>query len=219
MPLPGSTHTDWDLSCLTVGPLMMNAYLLSCPSAGVAALVDPGDDPEVLLDAIEATGCRLTHLLCTHGHFDHVSAGAAVQAEWDLPLLVHPDDLPLVENLGAARAMYGFPAVAAPRCETLPADPRGTIPLADGELRWDLAPGHSPGHLIYHLGDSALVGDVIFAGSIGRTDLPGGDFDTLAHSIRALVYTLDEKTVLHSGHGPATTVGDEMRSNPFVRAG
>lgn len=217
MPLPDRTDTDWNLRCLTVGPLMMNAYLLSSPSAGTAALVDPGDDPEVLLDAVEASGCELTHLLCTHGHFDHVSAAAAIQAEVDLPLLVHPAERTLVENLNGARAMYGFPPVTPPRCAWLPADAEGALPFAGEELRWVLAPGHSPGHLIFLVGRDALVGDVIFAGSIGRTDLPGGDFDTLARSIRECVYTLDEKTVLHSGHGPATTVGEEIRSNPFVR--
>ncbi len=217
MPLPGLEHTDWELRCLTVGPLLVNAYLLSSPAAGVAALVDPGDDPDVLLDAVDASGCRLAHLLCTHGHFDHISAAAMVQAEWDIPLLVHPDERVLIENLNGARAMYGFPPVAAPRFELLSSGREGRLPFADGQLRWFQAPGHSPGHLIFQLGGSALVGDVIFAGSIGRTDLPGGDFDTLANSIRTLVYTLNEKTVLHTGHGPATTVGEEMVSNPFVR--
>ena len=217
MPQPDPTTTDWTLRCLTVGPLMMNAYLLTAPAAGAAALVDPGDDPGVLLDAVEASGCELTHLLCTHGHFDHISCAAAIQAEIDLPLWVHPAERPLVENLNSARAMYGFPAVAQPRCEWLPDAAEGALPFAGADLPWVLAPGHSPGHLIFTLGADALVGDVIFMGSIGRTDLPGGDFETLARSIRERVYTLDEKTVLHSGHGPATTVGDEMRSNPFVR--
>ncbi|MBU0743305.1 MBL fold metallo-hydrolase [bacterium] len=217
MPLPGLEHTDWELRCLTVGPLLMNAYLLSSPAAGVAALVDPGDDPDVLLAAVEASACRLSYLLCTHCHFDHISAAAMIQAEWDLPLLVHPHDRALIENLNGARAMYGFLPVATPRWELLPAGAGGKLPFAGGDLRWLQSPGHSPGHLIFHFGDSALVGDVIFAGSIGRTDLPGGDFDTLARSIRTLVYTMDEKTVLHTGHGPATTVGEEMASNPFVR--
>ena len=217
MSLPGLEHTDWELRCLTVGPLLMNAYLLSSPSAGVAALVDPGDDPDVLLDAVESSGCRLAYLLCTHGHFDHVSAAAMIQAEWDLPLLVHPDERHLIESLNSTRAMYGFPPVATPRFELLPAGTEGALSFAGADLRWSLAPGHSSGHLIFHFGDSALVGDVIFAGSIGRTDLPGGAFDTLARSIRTILYTLHEKTVLHTGHGPATTVGEEMTSNPFVR--
>ncbi len=217
MPLPDLAHGDWTLTRLTVGPLMMNAYLLASPSAGEAVLVDPGDDADVLLDAVDASGCRLTGLLATHGHFDHISAAAEIQAEHDLPLLIHPDERPLVERLNDSRAFYGFPSVTSPRVETLPDAGNGRLPFADGELTWAHAPGHSPGHVIWYCGEAALVGDVIFAGSIGRTDLPGGDFDTLADSIRRHVYGLDEKTVLHSGHGPETTVGEEKRTNPFVR--
>ncbi len=218
MPLPGLEQTDWDLRCLTVGPLMMNAYLLSSKSADEAVLVDPGDEADLLLDAIETCGCRLTSLLCTHGHFDHISAAAEIQKAWDLPLLVHADESSLAERLNDTRAVYGFPPVASPRLAKLSSAAEGTLPFAGGELRWLKAPGHSQGHVIFLFGQSALVGDVIFNGSIGRTDLPGGDFDTLAASIRQHLYTLKEETVLHSGHGPSTTVGEEMRSNPFVRA-
>jgi hydroxyacylglutathione hydrolase len=217
MPLPGLEHLDWTLRCLTVGPLMMNAYLLSSESTKAAILVDPGDEPDTLLDAIEASGCSLTALLCTHGHFDHISAAAEIQKVWDLPLLLHPAERPLGERLNASRAQYGFPSVTLPRFADLPSANEGFLPFADGQLRWIHAPGHSLGHVIFAFGETALVGDVIFAGSIGRTDFPGGDFDTLAATIRNHVYTLSEKTVLHSGHGPETSVGEEMRTNPFVR--
>jgi glyoxylase-like metal-dependent hydrolase (beta-lactamase superfamily II) len=217
MPPIHRSPDDWELRCLTVGPLLMNAYLIVAPSAGEAALVDPGDDPEVLLDAVETSGCRLTRLLCTHGHFDHISAAARIQAEVDLPLLAHPRERRLIENLDGSRVMYGFPPVPPPRCAWLPDVASGTLGFAGAELPWRLAPGHSPGHVIYRVGTAALVGDVIFAGSIGRTDLPGGDFATLAASIREHVYTLDDGTVLHAGHGPTTTVGEEAARNPFVR--
>jgi len=196
---------------------MMNAYLLSSQSAQAAILVDPGDEPDTLLEAIESSGCPLTALLCTHGHFDHISAAAEIQAVWDLPLLLHTKERPLAEHLNASRAMYGFPSVTLPRLADLSDAGEGALPFADGQLRWIHTPGHSRGHVIFVFGETALVGDVIFADSIGRTDLPGGDFDTLAASIRRHVYTLSEKTVLHSGHGPATSVGEEMLSNPFVR--
>ncbi len=205
---------DWNLQCLTVGPLMMNAWLLWSPAAGEAALIDPGDDPDVLLGAVEATGCRLTHLLATHGHFDHVSAAADVQKEWDLPLQRHPGDAFLIDGLNATRSMYGFPPCEEPKVADLDAAP---LPFAGATLDVRHAPGHCPGHLLFVFGSHAVVGDVIFHDSIGRTDLPGGDFDTLAASIRSEVYSLPDSTTLHPGHGPDTTVARERASNPFVR--
>lgn len=214
---PSPAPTDWTLERLTVGPLMMNAYLLASESAGEALLIDPGDESETLLDAVATSGCRLVGLLATHGHFDHISAAAEIQSAWDLPLTIHPAERPLVDRLNDTRAFYGFPPVSPPRLADLPNAETGRLPFAGGDLRWAHAPGHSPGHVVWSYGRCALVGDVIFAGSIGRTDLPGGDFETLADSIRRSVYTLDDETVLHSGHGPETTVGEERRSNPFVR--
>lgn len=205
---------DWRLSTFAVGPLMMNAYLLWSEEAGEAALFDPGDESGRLLAAIDHTGCRLTHLLCTHGHFDHISAAAEIQARWDLPLLHHPDDAFLLDGLREIRAAYGFPPVSPPRRAELP---EGTLPFAGGALDIAHVPGHCPGHVMFGLGAHALVGDVVFRESIGRTDLPGGDFDTLAASIRDHVYSMNDETVLHPGHGPITSVGHEKASNPFVR--
>lgn len=208
-------HGDWRLQCITVGPLMMNAYLLWSSAAGEALLADPGDEAERLLDAIDATGCRLRYLVATHGHFDHVSAAAEVQACWDLPLLRHPGDAFQFDRLNHIRGTYGFPPVTVPRTEDLTDVP---LPFADGEVEVTHVPGHCPGHVMLAAGGHALVGDVVFYDSIGRTDFPGGDFDVLAESIRTRVYALNEETVLHPGHGPSTSVGREMRENPFVRA-
>lgn len=206
--------TDWILERLTVGPLLMNSYLLSSPAAGEAVLVDPGDEPERLLAAVAATGCRLTALLSTHGHFDHVSAAAAIQAQVDLPLRHHPDETPILQVLSPTRAAYGFPPVATPRTA---ADLTGAVPFAGGEIGVTHVPGHSPGHVMLTLPGHALVGDVIFLDSIGRTDLPGGSFEVLEASIRGEVYALDDATTLHPGHGPETTVAREAAENPFVR--
>ncbi len=213
MTHPDGSPPAWRLQTLVVGPLQMNAQLLCAPATAEAILVDPGDDPELLLDAVTDSGCRLVALICTHGHFDHVSAAAAIQKVWDLPLLHHPDEGALLAGLAASRAAYGFSTVPAPRTALLPG---GALPFAGDRLRIAHAPGHSRGHVLFIWEGNALVGDVIFAGSVGRTDLPGGDFATLERSIRREVYTLDDETVLHPGHGPDTTVGRERRSNPFV---
>lgn len=208
--------TDWTLERITVGPLLMNAYLLSSPNTGEAMLVDPGDEPARLRAAVDACGCPLTHLVCTHGHFDHVSAGAEIQRSWDLPLRHHPEETPLLTMLNGTRAAYGFPPAEPPRtCDDL----LEGIPFGGGEIGVRHAPGHSPGHVLLTLPGHALVGDVIFHDSIGRTDLPGGSFEVLEKSIREQVYSLEDETVLHPGHGPETTVGREAAANPFVRRG
>jgi hydroxyacylglutathione hydrolase len=206
---------DLTIECVTVGPLQMNAWLLHDPASGEAALVDPGDDAPRLLAALAATGCRLRWLLATHGHFDHVGAAAEIQDAWDLPLLVHADDVPLIESMPEHQAMYGLPPSRRPRLAAeLTAG--GRIALGSCELSVAAVPGHSPGHVMFAWPGHALVGDCVFAGSVGRTDLPGGDFATLARSIRTQVYTLPRDTILHPGHGPDTTVDRERRTNPIV---
>lgn len=206
---------DWTLTCLTVGPLQMNAWLLT--HDGDAALVDPGDEPARLVRAVAATGCRLRYLLATHGHFDHVGGAAEIQAVHPLPLRCHAADLALIQEMPAHQAMFDLPVTAVPRCAADLND-GGTLSLGGGELTVAHVPGHAPGHVMFVWPGHALVGDCVFAGSVGRTDLPGGSFPVLAKSIRERIYTLPDDTVLHPGHGPDTTVGREKRSNPYVSA-
>jgi len=205
---------DWRPQCLTVGPLQMNAWLLC--AGREAALVDPGDEGERLCEAVADSGRRLRYLLATHGHFDHVGAAAAVQERWDLPLRCHPEDAALVGQMAAQQALFGFPASTAPRLQADLVDGL-VLPLGDGELRVVHVPGHSPGQIMLVWPGHALVGDTVFAGSVGRTDLPGGSSRQLTQSIRERVYALPDATILHPGHGPETTVGREKATNPFVR--
>ena len=211
---------DWSLECLTVGPLQMNSWLLLDRMAGEAVLVDPGDEADLLLERLAASGCRLRWLLATHGHFDHVAAAAAVQDAATVDsggpsLLIHPDDVFLVEGMPEHQAMYGFAPSRIPRLDPSLAQGR-SLPLGDGFVQVTAVPGHSPGHVMINWPGHALVGDCIFAGSIGRTDLPGGSLDTLTASIRDRIYALPHDTVLHPGHGPDTSVAREMATNPFV---
>ena len=218
---------DWNIEVLPVGPLQMNAVLLTGkgPDGNEAILIDPGEEPARLLAAIDASGCTLKALLATHGHFDHVGAAAAIQEVHDLPLICHEQDVLLIEEMPAIQSAYGFQTSAVPRL--LPELGDGdTIPFCGGEIEVRHVPGHSPGQVMFvlpapsegHGPGCAIVGDCLFAGSIGRTDLPGGDFATLEKSIRERIYTLPDDTIVFSGHGPDTTVGREKSTNPFVRA-
>jgi glyoxylase-like metal-dependent hydrolase (beta-lactamase superfamily II) len=216
---------DWKLEVVPVGPLQMNAVIVTAggTEGPVTILIDPGDEAERLLRLVKETDGTLVHLLATHGHFDHVGAAAAVQTETGHDLRCHEDDLPLIEQMPEIQTAYGFPITAVPRCR--PDLDDGTfLDFAGGQIEVRHVPGHSPGQVMFVLpspGEGrpgcAIVGDCVFAGSVGRTDLPGGDFATLEKSIRERIYTLPDETILICGHGPDTTVGREKSSNPFVR--
>jgi len=194
----------------------MNSVLVTSPGTGEAVLIDPGDEPAQLLAWIKASGCRVTALLATHGHFDHVGAAAEVGAALGLPLRCHPDDAPMIRQMPLIQEGYGFPATAVPTLVTDLVD-GARVPLGDGFLEVVHVPGHAMGEVMFVLPGLAIVGDCLFAGSVGRTDLPGGDFATLEKSIRERIYTLPDATIVVSGHGPDTTVGREKATNPYVR--
>jgi len=211
-----SEQLGWELDCITVGPLEMNAWIIHSPEYNSAILVDPGDEPSVLLRAIDATKCELKSIICTHGHFDHISATAAIQKVWSLPLLAHEDGMPLIETMQSVQSSYGFPRTENPEVEYFSGE-NSKLKLGIHDLDLIHTPGHCPGHIVIKLPENVIVGDLIFARSVGRTDLPGGSFPTLEKSIRTVLYILDGKTALHPGHGPSTSVGEEMEHNPFVR--
>lgn len=210
---------NWNVQVIPVGPLQMNAVLLTAkdgPQGPEAILIDPGEEAPRLLSLVEESGCRLTGLLATHGHFDHVGAGAAIQEAHDLPLRCHAADVPLIENMGEIQTAYGFAPTAIPRLQA-DLNHGDIIEFGGGTLEVSHVPGHSPGQVMFSFPGHAVVGDCLFAGSVGRTDLPGGDFPTLEKSIREHIYTLADETVVICGHGPDTTVGREKISNPFVQ--
>ncbi|MBM4182894.1 MAG: MBL fold metallo-hydrolase [Gemmatimonadetes bacterium] len=202
----------------TGGGFGQNAYLTVCEPTRAAAVVDPGADAPRMVDAILAEKLDLSAIFLTHAHIDHVEGVADVRAHFpDVPIWIHPDAMLMYRRAPQQAAMFGVRVAA---------QPEPTHELAHGQ-RLDVggctldvrsAPGHAPGHVILVATDRsfALVGDVVFHGSIGRTDLPGGDFTTLMKSIRDQVLTLPDTTVLYSGHGPPTTVGEERATNPYL---
>ena len=209
------------LDVFPVGPIQANCVLLGDRDAGELAVIDPGADGGRIADRVVASGLSPIMILHTHGHLDHVGGTAELAGRLgpDVPVGLHPGDIDLYRNAPVQAQMFGF-KVDAPPEPGLMLENGQSIPLGRFALEVRHAPGHSPGGVCFVVSgaDEPLViaGDVLFAGSIGRTDLPGGSFPVLEHSIREQLYTLPDATRVVCGHGPDTTVGREKTTNPFV---
>jgi len=205
-----------EVRIFSVGPVQANAYLLS--AGGRAVLVDPGAEPERLLRALDETGADLEAVWLTHADFDHVGALAGVlEAHPGTPVFLHPADLPLLRAAAEHAAAWGIP-IDPPPTETLDLADGQTLDLGDVAARCLFTPGHTPGHIAFHLPGEGLVltGDALFRGSIGRTDRPFGDAGLLLRAIRERLLTLPDATRVLPGHGPESTILAERRTNPFL---
>ena len=203
---------------IPVGPLQVNCHIWGCETMRQAIVIDPGDEVEAILAALDQHGLNLTRILATHAHFDHLLACRELQERTGAPFYVHPADRPLVATLRrTCMAWLGYDPGQPPDI-TGDLTPGETIQAGGIALEVRHTPGHSPGSvtLIDHAGRRAFTGDALFAGSIGRTDLPGGDMRTLLASIRSQILTLPDDFAVLPGHGEASTVGDERRGNPFL---
>ena len=197
------------------GRFMENCYLVADAEQGEAVLIDPGEEAERFLQVLSHHGWRLTAIWLTHAHVDHIMGVAAVRASHEVPTWLHPLDRPLYDALPQQGQWMGL-RLAAPPAPTH--DLAAGVPLRVGGLSFDVrhVPGHSPGSVAFVGHGVAFVGDVLFSGSVGRTDLPGGDGSALLASIRRELLMLPDSTVVYSGHGPATTIGSERETNPFL---
>ena len=200
---------------LHLGPLDNNTFIVYSPATREAAVVDVGFDPEAVIRELRHRKLTLRYLLNTHAHYDHVIGMADVQRACGGDYYLHPADRPLLERLSEQGALFGFPPAAGPEVVHDLADGQ-RLPLGEESLEVIHTPGHSPGGVFFRWNKDLWVGDTLFAGSIGRTDLPGGVFRQLAHTIRERLFPLGDGLRVHTGHGPDTTIGDERRYNPFV---
>lgn len=207
-----------EIATFTLGPVKTNAYLVADSEAGVAAVIDPAWDGHIILAEAQKRNWRIAHLWYTHAHFDHIGGAAAIaDALNPLPLVaLHPNDHVLWRAAGGGPA-FGFDIDPGPE-PTIDFYQGQILRLGNIEFEVRFTPGHTAGHCIFYVSSSdvCFCGDLIFAGSVGRTDLPGGDWSALENSIRTQVFTLPDHTRLLSGHGLETTVGQEKKFNPFV---
>jgi glyoxylase-like metal-dependent hydrolase (beta-lactamase superfamily II) len=211
------------LRTITSVPFDENSYLITLPGRTDCIVVDPGLEPDKIFDELDRLGVEPVAILNTHGHADHIAGNEALKERWpDCPLLIGAGDASKLTNpAGNLSAAFGVPLVSPPADRTV----REGDVLDLAGVRWTVreTPGHSIGHVVFIALDLApivvLGGDVLFAGSVGRTDFPDGDSAALAASIRQQLFTLPDDTVVLPGHGPATTTGREKRTNPFVGEG
>jgi hydroxyacylglutathione hydrolase len=221
---PGNTpQVTPQINCIPIGLLAANCYLLICPHTGEALLIDPGAEPDRILECIRDSSCHVTRILHTHGHFDHISATESVMAglEKPVPLAAHAADAYLY--LREARTMgeqFGYevpPTLLVPDQHLNDGD---KLQVGDIPLEVIYTPGHTPGSISLICGTTCVfTGDTLFRHGIGRTDLVGGDEDAIYHSILTRLYSLPGSLEVLAGHGPGTTIGEERRANPYVQAG
>jgi glyoxylase-like metal-dependent hydrolase (beta-lactamase superfamily II) len=201
-------------------PFHKNGFVVGCSRTREAIIIDPGDEVDELLGAVRDHDLDVQHILLTHAHIDHVTGVAAAKSAFDVPVYLHRDDLFLYEHTVQQGEMFGFKVQQPPPIDVY----YDMTPIAFGDLevRVHHTPGHCPGGVCLQVGDKGtpgshlFVGDTLFAGSIGRTDLPGGNYQVLMRSITAVIFPLGDAAIVHPGHGPDTTIARERQTNPFV---
>jgi hydroxyacylglutathione hydrolase len=206
-----------------VAPFFKNGFVLGCEDTAEAVLIDPGDEVDELLDALARHRLRATAILLTHAHVDHITGVGRAKQALGVPIHLHRDDLFLYDRADEIGQMFGLRVDPPPPVDRF-YEPGETLGFGRYDVRVHHTPGHCPGGVCLEVapageprGQDLYVGDTLFAGSIGRTDLPGGDYETLIRSIRTVLLPFGDAARVHPGHGPSTSIGQERATNPFLR--
>ena len=197
---------------------MANCYIVGCEETLEAVVIDPGDEADKILLALAESSLTVKYIINTHGHFDHISANKKLHEATGAPILAHPLEAPMLSKIEEEAGKWGLPAENSPPPDRL-IDDGDTIEFGKITMSVIHTPGHSQGGISLSTDGHVFVGDTLFAGSIGRTDLPGGNFETLKASIQNKLFGLGDDVKVYTGHGPATTIGHEKQTNPFVGQG
>lgn len=212
-----------EIKSFTFNPFSENTYVLHDTESLEAVVIDPGcytkEEQKQLDEYISSRQLQLVKLLNTHGHIDHVLGNAYVKEKYRIDLYSSAEDVATLRSVETYAPVYGFPNYTPTQADHFLAE-GDKISLGSASLDVLFVPGHAPGHIAFYNKEQnfCINGDCLFQGSIGRTDLPGGDFDTLIQSIRSKLFKLPDETVVYCGHGPATTIGHEKKYNPFLKS-
>ena len=216
---PQPTALELEVRGVVVGLFQENCWIVGSRRRGEAVVIDPGDEPEEILALARDMGVKITRVLASHAHLDHIMAARDIVEATGAPFLLHAEDVGIAENMPlSARMWLGHDVAPAPTPDAFPVDGQD-IEVAGVQLRVIHTPGHTPGSVSLYAQEAGLLfsGDTLFRESIGRTDLPGGDTPTIVRSIRERLFSLPESTRVLPGHMQETTIGYERRHNPFVR--
>lgn len=200
---------------MTVGPFGVNCFIVGCEEKQECVVIDPGDEADRILQKINSEKLSVVSIVNTHCHIDHVGGVDRMKKMTGCPLYIHRAEEPLLKAVGQQALLFGLPMMSAPQPDSF-LEEGDIVQVGAGSLKVLETPGHSPGSISL-LGEGfVIVGDLIFAGSVGRTDLYGGSFEALQRSINDKIMVLDDETIIYCGHGPRTTVGQEKAYNPFL---
>lgn len=202
------------LDRIIVGPLEVNCYLIGCSQGGEVAIVDPGADPRLIIDRIKSCQYKPLYIINTHCHIDHTGANAEIKRKYHIPLLIHQDDAPFLNETQDYSLQAILSANPSPPADRLLAE-GDLINIGSRTLEVIHTPGHSPGGICLKFPGGILTGDTLFCRGIGRTDLPGGSYPQLIDSVKNKLFILDKSLPIYPGHGPFSTIGEEMEENPF----
>ena len=198
-----------------VGAYQINTILAWCETTKQAALFDPGAEADQTISEIERRGLDLKWIVNTHGHLDHIAENHIVKARFNVPILIHELDRPMLTDPAKNLSLFTGDSIVSPDASRTLGE-GDNLQIGNETLQIFHVPGHSPGSLVFYQPGLLIAGDTLFNGGVGRSDLPGGSERELFQNIRSKLFTLPEDTVVYPGHGPTTTIGEEKRSNPFV---
>jgi glyoxylase-like metal-dependent hydrolase (beta-lactamase superfamily II) len=203
------------IKTLVVGPIQANCFILGCEETLEAVVIDPGEEADRILHALAESKLTVKYIINTHGHMDHVSANKRMHEATGAPILIHPLDASMLDQVADSAAAWGLNAENSPAAGRELEDD-DEVAFGNITLTVIHTPGHTRGGISLYTNDDVFVGDTLFAGSIGRTDFPGGSIETIKESIQQKLFKLGDDVRVHTGHGPTTTIGQEKRHNPFV---
>ncbi len=202
---------------LEVGGFMSNCYIVGCPKTNEGIVIDPGAEPEVIMAALEEENLTVKYIINTHGHIDHIGAVKEIREKTGAPVVMHKEDAPLFENPHENLSMFVGSQLTLDPPEKI-VEEGDTITFGSGHaLKVIHTPGHTRGGMSLHMNGKVFTGDTLFAASIGRSDLPGGNHRQLINAIKEKLFPLGDDTVVYPGHGPESSIGREKKVNPFLR--